>query len=123
MAVVYTEPGHCSAADCDVNLVEEGGSVSCTIGNCDNVQVDCSTVPIKQLVNGAVVAPFVKLRFEGDDAPPGGEADWSYTEITMGNESQPYATGSQCRAAIKAFQYAWGSLGQGNVCRITIVDE
>lgn len=40
----------------------------------------------------------------------------------MGNVSQPNDP-DICRAAIKAFQYGWGSVNSGNHCTVTIVDE
>lgn len=77
---------------------------------------------------------------------------WDYTEITTGNISQPGCANpsnkrpkagisreqfsanpnnpafyescdERCRAAIKSFQYSWGSIDSGNKCKVTIVDE
>lgn len=130
MTIPYEEPGHCTVeptltgpSKCAVNYGTAPDGLSCTVANCTGVTIDCSVVPIKQLLKGAVVAPWVRLRFEGDDPPPGGQPDWSYTEITTGNVSMPFAAGSKCHAVIKSFQYGWGTISAGNVCKITIMDE
>lgn len=108
-----------------------------------------NTVPIKQLLKGSMAVPWVRLRFEGDNSPrvsivpfcpqigtsPNTKADpgcWDYTELTTGNISQPGCLGNstipntcreKCRAVIKSFQYGWGAIGSGNVCKIVIHDE
>ena len=73
-------------------------------------------VPIKQLLSGTSIAPWVRLRFvEGVD-------DGASSEITTGNISQP-GNSEVCRAVIKSFQYGWGTIASGNICKITISDE
>ena len=77
---------------------------------------------LKSAINGTTSTPFVKIAFqeycEGEENP----TTTSATIITMGNVSQPGNT-DRCVTAIKAFQYGWGVVNQGNTCKVTIVDE
>lgn len=134
------EPGHCDPNDaCGVQCgtcqwvtgIPPAGPWSpvgtsydcCTVGDlppagqnwpCGRGLVPKS-VPIKQLINGSSIAPWVKIRFEQG-------SNSASTEITTGNISQPY-NAEGCKAAVKSFQYSWGTIGQGNKCKVTIVDE
>ena len=117
------DPGHCqcNSVTCGYCQATKNNALlfkspCCTIGSCAKAQY-LSTVPIKTLIEGSVIAPWVRLRFEGT-----GVSNPDSTEITTGNLSQP-GNDEKCRAAIKSFQYGWGALAHGNLCRITIVDE
>jgi hypothetical protein len=174
------EPGRCNTGYCYPDYIKNDIK-KYTFGNCTKdgyaggqpFAVPNGTI-IKTALNGAVVSPWVRLRFEGEyvpwsntlKAPPG---FWDYTEITTGNISQPGCAGpnnyrpkagvstttiissvppclgpvfdpacntlntpnpviyeqcmEKCRAAIKLFQYSWGTIDSGNKCKVTIVDE
>lgn len=76
----------------------------------------------KTALNATTRSSWVKIAFQqyidGDENPYN---TWQ-TILTMGNNSQPYNE-EGCMATIKGFQYGWGTLNQGNRCRITILDQ
>lgn len=107
-----------SSIDPDVytDFIYTGAAPDIWIGNCLAVP---ETVPIKQLIKSTMISPWVSIRFEGGGEP----SNWDYTEITMGNHSQPGNPEEYCRASIKSFQYGFGTKNQGSKCKVTIVDE
>lgn len=80
---------------------------------------------LKSPLNGTAQSPWVRVAFQEYCAT--GERANNATNssiITTGNISQYGGNKDQtCTAAIKAFQYGWGTVDSGNRCRITIVDE
>ncbi len=77
---------------------------------------------LKTALGGTAMSTWVKVAFQqycGSGEDPIATAQ---TIITMGNTSQP-CNDEQCKAVVKAFQYGWGSINQGNRCRITIMDQ
>lgn len=107
---------------------------STTISGCyiSNISVSLPTTtpfstsaPLKTALNGLTQSPWVRIGFQkyckdGNRlAGPTNE-----TVVTTGNVSRPFSQdGDQCGAVIKAFQYSWGAIGQGNTCKVTILDE
>ena len=80
----------------------------------------------KTAFGGTTQAPWVRIAFEeycGDgNTPPPSNQYTNKTIITVGNASQP-CNDDVCTASIKAFQYGWGTINQGNRCKVTIMDE
>jgi hypothetical protein len=80
---------------------------------------------LKSALNGTTQAPWIRVAFQqycqaGDRSPDA----TNQTIITTGNISQLGGDSAEkCTAAIKAFQYGWGTVDSGNRCRITIIDE
>jgi hypothetical protein len=77
---------------------------------------------LKTALGGTTMSAWVKVAFQqycGSDEDP---IRTAHTIITMGNVSQP-CNDEKCKAIIKAFQYGWGAINQGNRCRITIMDQ
>ena len=81
-------------------------------------------------LRGQVLSPYVQVTFN----------DEAGTRITVGNRSQPtggsigvfdeatcrivwHTVEDYCSAAIKSFQYGFGSQNRGSTCKLTIVDE
>lgn len=124
------EPGKCDTGACITDYIKCSNPTGCTFGNCQlegqsSLFTIPNTIPIKAVLKGSSVSPWVRLRFESDLAPDGTSVPssyWDYTEITTGNISQP-GNSEICRASIKSFQFGWGTIDQGNKCRVTIVDE
>ncbi len=145
------ESGRCNPQDCNNStscfVTCDGdamnGNPGCRVGpiGCLSSAIPPS-VPIKQLLRGSMAAPWVRLRFEAENCPApvcppncprtpttcnpldsaSVAASWDYTEITTGNISQP-GHRDICRAVIKSFQFGWGGVGSGNICKFVIHDE
>lgn len=80
---------------------------------------------LKSPLNGTSQSPWVRVAFQeyciAGDRSIGAT---NQTIITTGNVSQYGGDNAEkCTAAIKAFQYGWGTVDSGNRCRITIIDE
>lgn len=93
---------------------------------------DVNNVPyLKTALNGTTISPFVKIAFQEYNGAIEDPTQTAENIITMGNTSQcgidvngnPVCNPEVCKAAIKSFQYGWGALGQGNRCKVTIIDE
>jgi hypothetical protein len=129
VSVVSFDVGRCDPVETCPIFQCSGNTCSVTIcGPLSGVTEVPQSVPIKTLIKGSILAPFVRMRFEYKTDKPDtisqAEQDTidASTEITTGNVSQPYNS-EICRAAIKAFQYGWGATQSGNTCKITVVDE
>jgi len=77
---------------------------------------------LKTALAGTAMSTWVKVAFQQYCGNNEYAPDTAKTIITMGNESQPCNT-EKCKATIKAFQYGWGAVNQGNRCRLTIMDQ
>jgi hypothetical protein len=130
-----TEEGHCDPLDCwgdfislDPSFKDTPSSTpySATVVGCDpKFGIPVESVPIKTLLDGAMISPWVWLMFDGSAVGPSvtcSKTDWTDTIITTGNISQP-GNEEKCRAVIKSFQYGWGAQQSGNVCKVQILDE
>lgn len=136
------EPGRCDS-NCSISYISCSDEAGCTFGNCkleglSSLFTVPSDVPLKRVLKGSSISPWVRIRFESQFSPDGNAVSpatcsvsggaakpsdfWDFTEITTGNISQPNHT-DQCRAAIKSFQYGWGTQDAGNKCKVTVVDE
>lgn len=81
---------------------------------------------LKTPLNATSQSPWVKIGFLSYNADGTLNSEsTANTVLTMGNVSQPGTEGKTeiCKAAIKAFQYGWGTTNQGNVVKVTIVDQ
>lgn len=80
---------------------------------------------LKSVLNATAQSPWVRIAFQ--EYCEDGSRSVSATNqniITTGNVSQSGGGGAEtCNAAIKAFQYGWGTVDGGNRCRVTIIDE
>lgn len=100
---------------------------ACSIGpeGCNMIfpiRNDANQIMYKTALGGTTKSAWVKIAFQQyDGAKESPESTWE-TILTMGNESQPYNS-ELCKAVIKSFQYGWGTVDQGNRCRITILDQ
>jgi hypothetical protein len=89
-------------------------------------RLDSDGYPIlKSPLNGTSQSPWVRVAFQQYcQANDRASKATNQTIITTGNISQLGGGGAEtCTAAIKAFQYGWGTVDSGNRCRITIIDE
>jgi len=80
---------------------------------------------LKSPLNGTSQSPWVRVAFQ-EYCVEGNRSigATNQTIITTGNVSQYGGDNAEkCTAAIKAFQYGWGTVDSGNRCRITIIDE
>ncbi len=78
---------------------------------------------LKTPLNATAQSPWVKIGFFQYNADRSfSEEQTAKTILTMGNISQPN-NDEICKAAIKAFQYGWGTRNQGCTCKVTIVDQ
>jgi hypothetical protein len=77
---------------------------------------------LKTALNGTTMSAWVKIAFQQYCGPIEYAPTTAQTIITMGNLSQP-CNPEQCKAIIKAFQYGWGTVDQGNKVRVTIMDQ
>lgn len=127
-------PLHC---DFDYNtayccLESEGAFVNCHEGECVVQPQGCTmSFPfsnssgqpmLKTALNGTIMSAWVKIAFQQYCGPTEYAPTTAETILTMGNLSQP-CNQEKCKAVIKAFQYGWGTVNQGNRCRITILDQ
>lgn len=80
---------------------------------------------LKSVLNATAQSPWVRVAFQEYCADGTRSVDaTNQTIITTGNISQGGGGSAEtCNAAIKAFQYGWGTIDSGNRCRITIIDE
>lgn len=76
----------------------------------------------KTALGGTTKSAWVKIAFQQYCGPFEDPVNTEQTILTMGNISQP-GSADICKAVIKAFQYGWGAVNQGNRCKITILDQ
>lgn len=106
----------CDAGDCVISPAVAGCNMMFPEFNNRNQSM------YKTALSGTTKSAWVRIAFQQYKGSTESPEDTWPTILTMGNNSQPFSS-EKCMATIKAFQYGWGTVNQGNRCRITIQDQ